>query len=201
MSEAELDWLSELETVLPKIQSIAGKCGAEYRSLCFEAVLKAWLAESKRSIAQRVGPSEAPAQVTRQPGTLSLSRNPRFEHFVQNNKLTLEQVRSVVDLESGHVIARNLGSSGAERQRRIAALIGLWNASRSGAFEIPYGELISQCKEFNAFDTANMSTALRKTEEAGARVFIKDGPNWKVTVPGEAYVARIVQELNQPSLD
>lgn len=188
-------WLGEVADLIPEIERVANSCAEIYRVSCFEVLfrqaveLTTWHSGYGGTLAAGAGREAASATGHTQ------APNQRFTHFLSAHKLTPQQVSKVLDLGTGLVIARDLGGTVAERQRKLAALIGLWNGSKSGAFEIPYDELIRQCKEFAAYDTANMSSNLRSAEEGGTKVFIKDGNNWKVTIPGEAYVAKVVQEL------
>ena len=187
-------WLEGAGRIMLEVEKVALRCAPEFRQVAFEVLLQRALAQQS-SVEARSGPSgtfgASGSVVGASPGAPIRT----FADFLKTHKLTTEQVATVVDFSTGHIIARDVGGSVATKQRNLAALVALWHAWTGGEFDIPYDDLASQCKEFGAEDTANMSSNLRRTEFAGSKVFISTDKGWKVTTPGQQFVGSLVRSL------
>lgn len=119
----------------------------------------------------------------------------RFAKFVADYGLTAAALGNVVDFEGGHVLVRTLHPTTSESERRIGALLALINAQRTGEFEVDRSSLVKACEEHGVYDRPNFSGNFKDFEFNGSTVFLKTDNGYKVSRPGEAYVADVVKAL------
>lgn len=176
----------ELRSKVALAARVADDAG-EFKQAAFEKVLAHLLAESQqRSL------TAPPAAAQRRSAAKGLGG------FLASHGLTEDQVAGTVDLQSGRVLAMNLGKSNSERQRKLAALIALHHLAKDGALYVAQDELVTACKKSSCYDSnnfaANMASA--KTKDARA-VFLRrdDGSGWEVSIPGATFVAETVRGL------
>lgn len=186
----EKPWLDRLKERVPDINGALERVPAECRPVVYGQVFAAVMNEVIGK-----GP-HGPGLVTT-PGRAQPSPpgGGRWLRFLGEHGISADRLTSIVDLESGHVLARNLGGSRAETQRKLAALIALRNAFRTGEFTISREELVEVCKDHAVYDSSNFASNMAGVEFAGSVVFIRTELGYRVSVPGEAYVADVVRNL------
>ncbi len=194
-------WLNEVEATLPKIVAVAnGVEDAEYRVAVFERLLDAVLQDARGIGVVRLSstsPAAPPSPVA--PPFGSSTSGPvtngagRFEQFLRDYSISRDALVNVLDLESGQVLTRNLGGNKATKQRKLAALHSLINAAKTGSFYVSRDELVKACSDNAAYDTSNFSANMKQFEFNGAVVFTPDENGYKISRPGEAFVADVVK--------
>lgn len=182
-------WMNSVRERIPDIESVAKKADEPFRPIIFGRLLDVVIQDARNESGpqRKIGvPSAAPSSPAR-------AANPSFERWLTEFGVSLDSLANVVDLESGVVLARNLGSSKADKERHLAALLALVNAYKTGAFYVGREELARACEEHAAYDTANFARHMKGVEFSGATVFTPDGDGYKVSRPGEAFVAEVVK--------
>lgn len=119
----------------------------------------------------------------------------RFTKFLADYSISTESLNNVLDIESGHILVRNPASTKADSSRRLAALLSLVNAKKTGEFTVDRDTLVSVCEDHGVYDRANFSTHMKEFQFNGSVVFIKVDNGYRVSVPGEAFVAFVVKTL------
>jgi hypothetical protein len=186
------DWMERLKTSLDPIDRILAELPgglqpfkqAAFTRLFDEAVKDARLGSS----------AEAGSSTER-----TAARGPTnalFQKFLTDYKIDSSALSNIVDIESGQVLARTLHSTRSESQRRLAALLSVAAAHRTGDFAISRDQLVDACKAHGVYDSANFASNMT-TDYNGSVIFIKDltSGGYKVSRPGEAYLAMVIRDL------
>jgi hypothetical protein len=162
-----------------------------FKGLAFQRLFEAAV-EDARVATQRPMPPTAGTVV---PGAQAHGSG-RFQTFLTTEGISLDSLASVLDIEGGQVLARTPGNNKAESQRRIAALLALANAYKTGDFYVSRETLVDACKAHAAYDSANFASNMSSHQFNGSIVFLRD-PNggYRISRPGEAYLADVVRLL------
>lgn len=173
------------------------KEAGELRSIAFERILEALLRPGGNVLVELPKEADVGGLETKPPAAPPSSAAAPSAHasFFERHKVPLARLEELIELKTGQIIAVDLGDTITERHRKIAALIAARNAALSGQLTVPADQLKSQCEAFSIYDTDNTSTYVRKTEFGGARVFLREGKGYKVSRPGEGYVASVLSQL------
>ncbi|HDG97159.1 MAG TPA: hypothetical protein ENG73_03145 [Desulfobacterales bacterium] len=172
---------------LQEIIEISESCPERYRDKCFELLLRALIQHVQH-------PTQAPLP---QPvGEKSAEIPSLFDKFLKDYDLLTKDIERLIDLDSGEILARALPKQKSEKQRALAALVSIRHAYKNGEFFIPREELIEECKKFGIYDQTNFSKHMKRTKFAGSAVFIKEGDDWKVSRPGEGWIAETIKKLS-----
>jgi len=190
----ETEWMTEIAQPTRKLLTLLDsmELPADLRPIAFGQMFKVVLSEARgRTLPLRAASEPGPALL---PPTARSGA--KFARFLADYNLTLESLGNIVDFESAHVLARNLGSTKAESQRRLAAVLALVNAHNTGEFTVSREQLVGACKDHGVLDPTNFASNMSGVEFNGFGVFTRD-PNggYKVSRPGEAYVAEVVKNL------
>lgn len=173
-------WLDEIERILPSIQKVAESCKNSFQEKCFELLLGYALGSYDSNTGVGLG-------------TVA-STSAKYRHFLEQHGIEPAGLTQLLDFESGEILTRELGRNRAEVQRGIASLIALWHCAQDDEFTIPRDELDRHCTTFDALDE-HLARNLRRTIVDGSRVFIEHEGNWRLSAPGEAYLARVIASL------
>jgi hypothetical protein len=120
---------------------------------------------------------------------------PRYQNFITQHRIDEGDLALLLDFESGAVLVRDLGKQKADKQRKLAALVALRHCAITGDFDIPKEELIENCRTFDAYDSANFVRNMRTATFDGSRIFLENDGDWKLSAPGESFLADIVDDL------
>lgn len=184
-------WMNAVRDRIPAIEDVAKKADAAYQPIVFGRLLEVVIQDARGGWVSPKAAEAPPANRAASAG-VETGSGP-FARWLGDYAITLESLGNVVDLESGVVLTRNLGSSKADKERRLAALLALVNAHKNGAFYVSREELVRACEEHAAYDTANFARHMKGVEFNGATVFTPEGDGYKVSRPGEAFVADVVK--------
>jgi hypothetical protein len=121
----------------------------------------------------------------------------RFTEFLEQQKLMLDDLANLYDAASGEVISRDIGAVKSEGQRKLAAVLSIMSAQKTGEFRVSRDAHNRACKLFGVEDSANYAYTMRNTQHEGVAVFVLDAnrKDWIVTRPGQAYVATVAKSL------
>lgn len=187
-SETTVEWLGRLKANLGPVQETLEALPEALRSAALQIVLP----EVIRDIRGPTAFTQAPERTVKAFATSVVSGPARFTKFLEDYGITAEILANVVDLDSGHILVRTLADTRAESTRRIAALLSLINASKTGEFAIDRDALVKACEDHSVYDRSNF-TGHMSFEYNGAVVFIREENRYRVSRPGEAYVAYVVK--------
>jgi len=192
----EDDWLSHIAERISDVEKAAERARPENREATYQVLLRV---EAERILGASRAGGAAPASAagTGTPPATAGGAKPRLADFMKTYQLTLDDFARVVDLETGHVVTRNLGGSKSEGTRRLAVFLAVAQAAKTGEFRVSRSEHVKQCEENAVYDSANYSATMKETVHNGVSVFVLDGKDWKVTRPGEGYIAAIVKAALQ----
>lgn len=188
---AETEWMDRLKDSFEPIERLLRTLPEglkKHEQIVFERLFEAALQDARGAL-PRAPPAGVPALPRVAPGVEN------FRRFVSDYGFTMDALANVVDVESGQVLARNLATTKSESERRIAALLALTSAYKTGEFAVTRDQLIDACKLNGAWDSANFASNMA-ADFNGSVIFIRD-PNggYKVSRPGEAYIAEVVRSL------
>ena len=164
---------------LNEVIDIANKCPDKYQVKCFEILLDAivkWQATTSLQTSGAVMPS-----------------NDRFDFF-QSHDISQDQWTRVFhfDGDSFKIIVKNLKEKPtSKRQIRLALLLGAKNLLETDEAFVPKDILIDICKKYNAYDSPNFSSNMKKQKD----LFLAQGNGWILTIPGQEQAADIIKEL------
>jgi|GEM_PF-2870835 len=198
-------WLKEVDDAIIPLMAVVNRVPAGLQLPLFERLLDHVLRDARREVEQVVplAPRGAmialPSSAVGTPPSPSESSALRFEHFVRDYGVTPEMLANIVDFETGHVLTRSLGNAKADKQRRLAALLAVINAKRSGTFYVGKDDLVRVCNEHAALDTSNFTATMRRTVYKGAAVFSADENGYRVSRPGEEFVADVIRQTQPQS--
>jgi len=185
-------WLIAVRDRLSDIEEVAKKADPAYQPIVFGRLLEVVIQDAR--VTRQPAKTEPPASGGAPSPTVTPDAgNGRFAQFLRDYGISLETLANVIDLDSGVVLTRNLGTTKAEKTRRIAALLALVNARKSGAFIVGREELVRVCEENAAYDIANFARHMKGVEFNGAVVFTPEGDGYKVSRPGEAFIADVIK--------
>jgi|Deesub1362A_J573_1020465.scaffolds.fasta_scaffold05757_2 ribosomal protein S18 len=186
MNMTRPQWLEEIASLLPDISELAKQCEEPFREKCFELLLTHALKEiTTRETSKRTESSEkSQAQFTQ-----------KYQKFLQQYNINHDEIRRLIDFDSGEILARNLGKSKAEKQRKLAALIALYHCFIEGELYVPKDELKRHCEQSNVYDVTNFSKYMRNAKHNDSKVFIQHDNGWKVSAPGEEFIVKTIKDL------
>jgi len=196
----ENDWLRPFAERIPKVEKASEAAKPENREATYQVLLRIE-AEGFLGSAHPGGGASIP--LTRPgspPSPTASTTKPRLADFMKAYQLSLDDFARVVDLETGHVVTRSLGGTKSEGTRRLGALLALAQAAKTGEFRVPRSDHVKQCEDNGVYDSANYSATMKDTVHDGVAVFVLDGKDWKVTRPGEGYIALVVKSALQANL-
>lgn len=187
----EPTWLKTFNELRPLIEQAADSCSENYRTKCFEVLsLRAVFGVS-------LFPAKGEAILSESkdlPRESARGASPRASTFMGQFQVRPEQVWSIIDQTSGEILIAKLATTGAEIQRRLAALLSLRNLLIGGDFSVSNESLVQACTRFGVYDASNFTKVMNRSVEDGVKVFQKEGDSWQVTRIGERFVARVVNE-------
>ena len=190
------DWLLEAPSIVRAIQEVADACEEPYRLKCFELLLNRWLAASPTRIGGQT--RSAKPDFTMLPSGDLIDWEGVQRGFLGPAGLTREALDSVLDLDTGEVLVTDLGRTGADIQRRLGGLLALYHFIKEGQFVLRQDELVNKCRRYGGVDTSNFTAYMRSAKFQGAAVFVQEGRDaWRVTKPGERFIADIVRTLSR----
>ncbi len=184
---AATGWLASVETLIPEVQRLAKTCDERFQAIAFQLLLERVLKEfasPRLSEEHHPGNGDGTARVAHGTGA-SLSRL----------GMAKGDLGRLVDLETGEILVTRLGKTKSERQRKIAMLVAAFHYATEGKFRVPRTELMERCKHFDAYDSSNFTKPMKGTEAGGIRLFVEDKDDWKISGPGESFVASTIKGL------
>ncbi len=191
------EWMNRVQLLLPEIISLVKQTDEKLQPVFFEVLLKKTLD----------GASSGPlaislAELTRTPeatgGGLPIDDaglSAEFTGFVSRFSLPTDGIRRLVDLDSGAILTRNLGTKVADIERNVTALVALVTLAKTGQFTADRKTVTEVCTGLGAYDQSNFSHVIGRTEDQGSRVYLLEGKLIRVTLPGHGYVAGLVRQL------
>jgi len=192
-------WFEETKKLIGKITELVKECDEPYREKCFEillmeAIKQTWNPSSARD-REKLKVRETPSVII--PGPSSQ----RFEIFLSENGLTVEEIGRVIDINSGAILTRNLGSSISDIQRKTAILIAVYHLFKDGELIIPKKELKEWCEKLGAYNVDNFARYMKTAEHDNIVIFVDDKVGWKISAPGEKYLTKVIKELSKPKVE
>lgn len=176
------DWLKDMEHIIPLIQDVAKQCDQSFQVKCFELLLNHALGDVGGEAAAI--PIGIPTDVSRP-----------FVNLLREHDIGIEDLGQIMDIATGDVFVADLGTSNADRQRRLAALMALRSYALEGDPRFLREELRDRSRTLGIYDRANFSTNLRDFQYENTRVFTGTDDGWRVTAPGLRYVADTLRQL------
>lgn len=164
---------------LNEVIDIANKCPDKYQVKCFEILLDAIV--------------KGQATTSLQTSGAVMPSNDRFDFF-QSHDISQDQWTRVFhfDGDSFKIIVKNLKEQPtSKRQIRLALLLGINNLLKTGEAFVAKDMLIDICKKYNAYDSPNFSTNMKKQKD----LFLAQGNGWVLTIPGQEQAAEVIKEL------
>jgi hypothetical protein len=200
MSNADYpEWLDHLDRQVDKIVDVVRKFPPELREKALERILDHTLSVAVRHPTNSLSSQDSGANPP-QVGVLSSDATGAYSRFLTEFELSMTDIESVINVNTGEILARDLGKRGAEIQRHIAALLALANFARTGAFATSPDAIMMQSRRFSITDSANLAANIRRAEQGGLRVFQFENNEWHVTKSGEVYIADVVKAaLGRPT--
>ena len=160
--------------------AVAEECPEPYRTPCFEIVLRFLLASRWPSEPKGTTPDE----------------HAGIPSFLARNGVDKAMLERVIDLASGSILVRELGKSNADVVRKLAILMAIAEALRTGEPIVRKEALVEEAKHWSAYDSSNFARYLKNASYDGKRVFsITNSGDLRLTKPGEDYAAALVKEL------
>lgn len=170
-----------ISSYLNEVIDMADKCPEKYQLKCFEILLDALVKGESIASVQTAGAV--------MPG------NDRF-HFFQSHDISRDEWTRVFhfDGKSFTIIVKNLKEKPtSKRQIKLGLLLGTKNLLETNEALVPKDILIDICKKYNAYDSPNFSTNMKKQKD----LFLSQGNEWILTIPGQEQAADIIKELAQ----
>ena len=164
---------------LNEVIDIANKCPDKYQVKCFEILLDAIV--------------KGQATTSLQTSGAVMPSNDRFDFF-QSHDISQDQWTRVFhfDGDSFKIIVKNLKEKPtSKRQIRLALLLGIKNLLETGEAFIAKDILIDISKKYNAYDSPNFSTNMKKQKD----LFLSQGNGWVLTIPGQEQASEVIKEL------
>jgi hypothetical protein len=188
--------MNAVKSALPDLKQVLEGVDPPYKSAAFDRLFEVVLQEARGTPSGKAHTLVAGFN----PEVVAAMNGPaRFEQFLKHYSITGAALSKVVDFESGQILSRNLGQSKTEKTRAIAALLALLNARKTGGFTVSRDELVKVCEEHDTFDRPNFARHMAGAEHDGSKVFILDESGvYRVSVPGEAFVAEVVRAVQPP---
>lgn len=184
------EWLSRVRDAFEPIGEVVKALPNDlkpYSKETYLELLRATIQDARAGAVRALGPVGAAAS--------AMSGEPIFQKFIGDYQFSIDALSHVVDLESSTVLARTPASTKSESQRRIAALLALSNAHKTGEFSVSREKLVDACKGHGVYDSANFAANMDYTFK-GSTVFTRDPDGtYKISRPGEGYVAEVVRSL------
>ena len=169
----------KISNYLNEVIDIANKCPEKYQVKCFEILLDALVR------------GETTANVQTAHG--QLPGEDKFGFF-QSHGISQDEWTRVFhfDGNSFNIIVKNLKEKPiSKKQIRLGVLLGTKNLLETGEALVPKDMLIDICKKYNAYDSPNFSTNMKKQKD----LFWAKSNGWTLTVPGQEQAAEIIKEL------
>lgn len=164
---------------LNEVIDIANKCPEKYQVKCFEILLDALVKGESITSVQTAG---------------AVMPRKDISDFFQSHDISQDEWTRVFhfDGDSFKIIVKNLKEKPtSKRQIRLALLLGAKNLLETGEAFVPKDMLIDICKKYNAYDSPNFSTNMKKQKD----FFLAQGNGWVLTIPGQEQAADIIKEL------
>jgi hypothetical protein len=178
--------LKEVKDKIGEIIEISNKCPDKYQVKCFEILLNTVIGEY-------IGSDQFTATTA---SNVSQKRPISEGSFFSQYDITQDEWEKVYhyDGTTYSIIAKNLKVKGkANKQKRIALLLGVKNLLETDEAFIQRESLIQLCKQYDAFDLSNFATHMRKSSD----LFIQKADGWILTKPGKELAAQIIKEISQ----
>jgi hypothetical protein len=196
----QFEWLKKIESEIPEILKVVKSCDSTFQPKCFELLLSHALSltnisEEKHPIYSEKIIRQKDDQIQKTPTQNHRSElNEKFLKFLSKNELNIDNINNLIDLETGDIIATNLGNKGSEISRNIAVLLALWHCSIDGDFSFKMSELKQKTKTYGVQFHNHKRDLLRESFE-GKKVFIENGDIWKIPTPTQDYIAITIKQL------
>lgn len=189
--------MNEVEAALPRVKEIIDKVDAPFRPIAFERLLEVVLIDARAEHSAATVPARtlepsgglarsAPAIAAPLPAERSAGR---FDQFSKDFGVTASVLGSVIDIETGQLLTRNLGKSAADKTRTVAVLLTVRNGFRTGSFSVDRDELTKALEEHGLADPSNFNAYMRRTSHKGGVVFQFTDSGFKVPAVAEEYLA------------
>jgi hypothetical protein len=178
----------EVKQKLGEIIEIADSCPEPYRVQCFKILLQHTLARYAPPTVPE-GPIE---EIAPRKGTKD------FALFCQQHDVTEEQLLKVFHFEEDvcRIIVRDLKEKQkAPQQIRLGLLSGIRNLYLDGTPLVSRQLLRELCRQYGAYDSPNFAANMKKHKD----LFFTKGEDWKLTTPGLAEAAKVIEDLAQGS--
>ncbi len=175
--------LEKIKDELNEVIAIADQCPEKYQVKCFEILLSALLGTQ----------GGVPVNVSAATGQVGGKAYPGF--FTQQN-ISEEEFQQVFHIEGNQcsIIAGDLNEkTRSKKQVKLALLEGVKELLESGEFTITKENLVEMCKKYDAYDSPNFATNMKKQKS----LFLAKGDNWVLTKPGEKRAGEVIKELSQ----
>lgn len=182
-------WLKQVRADLKEILGIVAECDEPYKQKCFEILF------SRAVNAVKVVPaasSEAGKGGTEKHDKPKLGR---FQSFLSQYGITVEDLSRLVDLDTGDVLVTGLGDEKADVQRKLAMLVSIYHFAKEGELLVPKVELQKKCVEFGVYVPKHFVDHMKEAKWNKTVLFVKVDAGWKVTSPASGYVAEFVKSL------
>jgi hypothetical protein len=191
--ERTITWLPEAMKAIAEIQHSVSQLDEELRQVTYEVLLGHWLRVGNGGNSRPSIEASAP-EVLAESGPQSTRDGSRFtRQFLAPHGLPMYALDEIIDPKTGEILVHDLGRTKAEVQRRLGALLSLAHFVKEGVFIFPQVELVEKCRHYGVYDKDNFATTLKDASFNGGVVFVRDGESWRVTKPGERYVANVVK--------
>jgi hypothetical protein len=189
-------WLEDAASVIRDIERVAEGCSSPYRATCFQQLLSHWLASRPEGGLSRTTSTagEPKAQVAE--SSQAIGRH--LAAFFESHGLRPDTFEDLIDPQTGKVLVRDLGRTKRSIQQRLAVLLCLGHFANEGEFAVTQAELVEMCRHYGAFDAANFAKTMRTTMQDSISVFVKSGDSWRLTRPGERFLADVIKSVVQP---
>lgn len=173
--------LETISNYLNEVIDIADKCPEKYQVKCFEILLDALVKGESIASVQTAG-----AVMPVKDG---------FDFF-QSHDISQDEWTRVFHFNGNSftIIVKNLKDKPtSKRQIKLALLLGINNLLDTSEALVPKSMLIDICKKYNAYDSPNFSSNMKKQKQ----LFLAKGNAWVLTIPGQEQAAEIIKELAQ----
>lgn len=178
-------WLKEIENTLGQILRVVEGCPPEHRPKLFELLVTHALMQTGPARREQVPPDDGRG-----------GRKSGLEEFLAELGISSDSLAAVLDVESGDVHVRDLKArTASDKQRKLAALIAATCYAQGRGFIVPRQALQKKCEDYSIYDVDHFARNMRKAVYARAAVFAPTSDGWRVTKPGEGFVADVLKEL------
>lgn len=127
------DWFDWVESWVPRLGKIAGKLPEELQPIFFEVALRHIIGSPiTPGLPQPLTPTTPTAvpSPTVNPIQPDTPRPERWSTFAKEFSVSISDVERLVSASTGEVLVRNLGKTGSQIQRKVAALLAVWKCSQ-----------------------------------------------------------------------